>query len=108
MMGSDRGYLRCWTRHKDPGSRQGLVSLLCMADILPPAVFPLFQRMGPLGTMTWMCNFMDPAPQTKDGWWQVETTASAAADGYSSQVMRVWNSDGDLVCDGMQSVLIFV
>lgn len=108
MSGSDRGYIRGWARHRDPASRAGIVSLMCIADILPPAVFPMFPRLGPNSSMTWICNFLSDAPETQDGWWQVETRLSAAADGYSSQQMRIWNSDGDLVVDGMQSVVIFV
>jgi acyl-CoA thioesterase len=108
MSGSDRGYIRAWARHRDPASHNGIVPLLCLADILPPAVFPLFKRLGANSSMTWICNFLDDAPHTKDGWWQVETSLTAARDGYSSQVMRMWNSDGQLVVDGMQSVVIFV
>lgn len=108
MTGSDRGYMRGWARHKDPASRSGHASLLCIADILPPAVFPLFKRMGPNSSVNWICNFLQDDAQTTDGWWHVETSISAAQNGYSSQVMRVWNTNGDLVVDGMQSVLIFV
>lgn len=108
MTGSDRGYIRGWARHHDPASRTGIESLLCLADILPPAVFPLFRRMGPNSSMNWICNFLVENPETEDGWWLVETDLTAARDGFSSQVMRVWNSSGELVVDGMQSVAIFV
>lgn len=108
MTGSTRGYIRCWVRHRDPASRGGEASLLCLADILPPAVFPMFKRMGPNSSVNWICNFMQDNTQTEDGWWQAESRVSAAENGYSSQVMRIWNSQGDLVVDGMQSVLVFV
>ena len=37
----------------------------------------------------------------------METQLTAGNGGYSSQVMRVWNTDGNMVADGMQSVIIF-
>ncbi len=108
VCGSDRGYIRGWARHRDPASREGIASLLCIADILPPAIFPMFKKPGPNSSMSWICNFLREEPSTKDGWWHVESVLSAAREGYSSQVMRVWNTDGDLVVDGMQSVVVFV
>lgn len=107
LSGSERGYIRCWTRHKDPESWSGLASLLCLGDILPPGIYPMLKRPGPNSSMNWLCNFLDDDPQTDDGWWQVETTMSAAGDGYSSQVMRAWNRKGKLVIDGMQACLTF-
>lgn len=107
-MGSTRGYLRGWARHKDPTSRDGIVSLFSIGDIMPPAVFPLFPRIGPHSSVKWMFNVLDTDLSTEDGWWQVETNLTAAANGYSSQVMRVWSSDGRLIADGMQSVIVFV
>ena len=46
MMGADRGYIRCWVRLTDKDSRDDPTALLCLADALPPAVFPLFKAMG--------------------------------------------------------------
>lgn len=108
VTGSSRGYVHGWVRHRDPAARSGDAALLCIADIMPPAVFPMFKRIGPHSSVNWICNFMQDNPQTEDGWWHAETTVSAADNGYSSQVMRVWNSKGELVIDGMQSVLVFV
>ena len=107
-MGATRGYLRGWARHKDPASRDGIVPLLCIGDILPPAVFPLFPRLGPNSSVKWMFNLTDTDLTTEDGWWHVESEVTAAANGYSSQVMRIWSSDGRLIADGMQSVIVFV
>jgi acyl-CoA thioesterase len=46
--------------------------------------------------------------KTEDGWWHVETDLTAAQGGYASQVMRIWNTEGELVVEGVQSVAIFV
>jgi acyl-CoA thioesterase len=107
MEGGTKGYLRMWARHSDPASRNGETSLLCLADILPPATFPIMKKMGPVSSMTWICNFLRE-PTTQDGWYMVDADLTAAREGYSSQVMRIWNTDGELVVEGMQSITIFV
>lgn len=107
MQGGTKGYLRLWARHSDPASREGELSLLCLADILPPSTFPIMQQLGPVSSMTWICNILRE-PKTTDGWYMVEADLTAARDGYCSQVMRMWNTDGDLIVDGMQSIAIFV
>lgn len=106
--GADRGYMRAWVRHRDPAAWNGTVPLLCLGDILPPAIFPMLPRMAPNSSLTWMFNLLNPAARTRDGWWQAETALTAGTGGYSSQVMRMWSSDGELVVDGMQSVVVFI
>lgn len=108
MSGVDRGYIRTWSRHHHAGSREGMASLLCLADVLPPAALPMFKQMGPVSSMTWIFNVLVDEPKTKDGWWHVETDLTAAQGGYASQVMRIWNTQGDLIVEGVQSVAIFV
>ena len=57
--------------------------------------------------MTWIVNILSDKPETEDGWWHVESKMTAARGGYSSQVMRIWNTAGELVVEGMQSVAVF-
>ena len=106
MMG-DEGYIRTWSRHKDAASRDGIESLLCLGDVLPPAAMPLLRSFAPVSSMSWMFNLLTDTPQTEDGWWHVEARLTAAKGGYSSQVMRIWNTDGEMVVEGMQSIAIF-
>ena len=106
MMGNE-GYIRTWSRHRDPNSRSSLGSLLCIADVLPPAAMPLLRKMAPVSSMSWIINVLTTEPKTQNGWWHIETKLTAAGDGYSSQLMRIWNSEGELVIEGMQSVTIF-
>lgn len=108
LSGAEKGYIRTWTRHEAVNSREGIASLLCLADVLPPAALPMFKTIGPVSSMTWIVNFLTDEPKTQEGWWHVETDLTAGRDGYSSQVMRIWNSEGQLVVDGMQSVALFV
>ena len=104
---ASEGYMRAWARHTDPASQTGLASLLCIGDILPPASAARMKAMGPISSVNWMVNFLAP-PVTKDGWWHIESKETATSGGYSSQVMRFWNTDGVLVAEGMQAVAIFV
>jgi len=106
MMG-DEGYIRTWSRHKDPASRGGVESLLCIGDVLPPAAMPLMKAFAPVSSMSWMFNLLMDDPQTDDGWWHVESRLTAARGGYSGQVMRIWNTAGEMVVEGMQSIAIF-
>lgn len=106
MMGEE-GYIRTWSRHKDPASREGTAALLCLADVLPPAAMPLLRKFAPVSSMSWIFNLLTDNPRTEDGWWHVEARLTAARGGYSSQVMRIWNTDGELVVEGMQSIAIF-
>lgn len=106
LMG-DEGYIRTWSRHLDPNSREGLASLLCIADVLPPAAMPLLRTFAPVSSMSWIVNLLMDEPKTEDGWWQIESRLTAASGGYSSQVMRIWNTEGQLVVEGMQSVAVF-
>ncbi len=106
MMGEE-GYIRTWSRHFDPAARSGIEALLCLADVLPPAAMPLMRKFAPVSSMSWIVNVLMDEPKTQDGWWHVESKLTAARGGYSSQVMRVWNTNGELVIEGLQSIAIF-
>ncbi len=108
MSGKDEGYIRAWSRHHDPASREGTASFVTLSDVLPPAAMPMFKKMGPVSSMTFLLNILDDAPITKDGWWQVESRQTAARGGYSTQVMRFYDYQGRLVAEGLQSVTIFI
>ena len=105
--GADRGYVRIWARHRDPAMWGTLEGLIAIGDVLPPAAFPMMTRPGPNSSMNWIINLLSDHANTRDGWYMMETQLTAGNGGYSSQVMRVWNTDGDMVADGMQSVIIF-
>jgi len=46
MQVHDEGYIRVWSRHFDEASRDGIASLLCIADVLPPAAMPMLKKNG--------------------------------------------------------------
>lgn len=105
--GARKGQLRGWVRHRADTARTGMAPFLCLADVLPPAA--MVTRRAPCmnSSVTWICNILRPEVDTRDGWYHVETDLSADGRGYSSQVMRIWDSEGRLVSDGMQSVILF-
>ena len=96
-----------WVRHKDQGATN-LVALLALGDMPPPAMLPMFPTFAPISSMTWQLNFLTDNPQTEDGWWLMQSRAENAGEGYSSQDMIVWNSAGEAVIAGRQSVAIFI
>lgn len=106
LMG-DEGYIRTWSRHRDAASRTGTGGLICIGDVLPPAAMPLMRTMAPVSSMSWIINILSNTPETEDGWWQIESRLTAARGGYSTQVMRIWNTAGELVAEGLQSIAIF-
>lgn len=95
-----------WVRHKDEHANS-VVGLLALADMPPPALMPMFAAFAPISSMTWMVNLLTDKPQSRDGWWLMQSRAEQAGDGYSSQDMLVWNREGELVISGKQSVAIF-
>ena len=99
---------RRWGRLRERAGLDPLVELIAMADALPPAAFKLLGKdFVPISSLAWQVNVIDPAPATTDGWWLLGATTDYATNGCSSQTMRVWNADGTLVAEGMQSVAIF-
>lgn len=102
-----------WMRWGRLRARDGLdpvVELMAIADALPPAAVKLLPKGGgipPISSLTWIVNLLTATPVTTDGWWLLSAKAGYAADGCSSQTMRLWSADGTLVAEGMQSVAIF-
>lgn len=105
--GAEEGYLRAWARLGDPMSRGSAAALFCLADCLPPAVFPMLNKRARNGSVNWICNFLTEDYGDAESWFQTETRLTAACDGYSTQVMRIWDQSGKLVVEGMQSVIVF-
>lgn len=96
-----------WLRHRDAAAGAGPASLMALGDALPPAAMVLFSAPTPISTMTWSIDVLDPAPQSRDGWWLVRSRAATAQAGYSSQEMTLWGAGGRPVLAGRQTVAIF-
>ncbi|MBD59381.1 MAG: hypothetical protein CL808_04590 [Citromicrobium sp.] len=105
--GNSPASVRRWIRLKaqddlDPTSR-----LVLLGDVMPPGAMRAMQRPGPLSSMNWALNLLDPFAETRDGWWLAENSSDHAGDGYSSERLRLWDADGRLVAIGQQAVAIF-
>jgi acyl-CoA thioesterase len=96
-----------WIRHRDRGIMHPTVALVALADALPPAAVSLFTEVAPISTMTWMFDMLTATPETEDGWWLSRSTAQYVGDGYSSQSMTLWNTDGEPIMVGRQNVAVF-
>ena len=72
------------------------------------AALVLFGRPGPLSTMTWTIDLLTDRPETKDGWWLLQTRAENVAGGYSSQATTLWNADRQPVLVSRQNVAVFM
>lgn len=97
-----------WVRPRDREGIDPATALLLSADALPPGVFPLLMpNIPPVSSMTWQANLLTPTPATGDGWWLLRSRGDYAENGCSSQIMEAWNTDGQPVMIGMQSVALF-
>lgn len=105
--GADPEYL-IWFRHRDESAREGIVPLVALADAPPPAAMVLFPQPAPISTITWSMDILSELPTTTDGWWLVRSTAETAHQGYSTQTMAIWNTDGEPVIAARQNVAIFL
>lgn len=96
-----------WLRHRDTALKPALVPLLALADAPPPAIVAMLTAPGLISTMTWSIDLLTDTIDTTDGWWLIRTEADAAADGYTSQVMTIWNAAGHAVMTSRQNVAVF-
>jgi acyl-CoA thioesterase len=99
--------LAWWMRLRDRDGLDPMVELLLMGDALPPGVFPLIGRATAISSMTWILNLLTPLPQTEDGWFLLRSAGNYAEQGCSSQDMGMWNTQGEAVAVGMQSIALF-
>lgn len=104
---SDDPDMLTWARLKEEETwDQGLLPLIVLADA-PPAAFGSISGVRALSSMNWNINFLTDDFSTEDGWWLMRSATRFIRDGYSSQLIQVWNSEGRRVMDAAQHVAIF-
>ena len=106
--GLPEGDILTWVRWVDLPSVDPHLSLLALADALPPAAMPLFTQFGPISSSTWIQHFLTDHPETEDGWWLLHSRTEQVANGFSAQNMLIWNSRRELVSIGGQGVALYV
>lgn len=99
--------VRRWARLKDASDLDPISELVLIGDVLPPGAMRAMQRQGPVSSITWSFNLLDPEPKTDNHWWLSENASQQAGHGYSSERLRTWNTSGEQILEGMQSVAIF-
>jgi len=107
VRGAGDPVVRRWFRLTDAGGLDPVSQLILVGDTLPPGAMRAMQRQGPISSINWSFNVLDANAGTRDGWWLGETASQHADGGYSSERLRLWNTDGRLILDGMQSVAVF-
>lgn len=106
-MGREFIGVRRWIRLSGRDGLDPVAELVGIGDALPPGSTKAMQRPGPLSSISWAFNVVTPEPQTEDGWWLLESASDFADHGYSGERLRLWNSCGELMLSGLQSVAIF-
>ena len=102
-----RGVVRRWIRLEDREGLEPLGELILLGDALPPGSIREMERKGPISSITWAFTLLGDDPTTRDGWWLLETASNHMADGFDSETLRMWNTDGVEVMRGLQSVAVF-
>lgn len=97
-----------WLRHQDAAKPATMSALVALTDAPPPAALVLFERPGPISTMTWAVDLLTDRPATRDGWWLLQTKAENVVGGYSSQATTLWNADRQPILVSRQNVAVFM
>ena len=105
--GSPPGTIRRWVRLKDRSGLDPAAELVGIGDALPPGSARAMERMGPISSITWALTVLGDVPPTREGWWLLETASNQLGQGFSSETLRLWNSEGVEVMRGLQSVAVF-
>lgn len=105
---TDRGAtVRRWARLIEDHSLDPVSTLVLMGDVMPPGAMRAMQRQGPISSINWSFNVLAPESRSRDGWYLAENASQHADRGYSSERLRLWDSEGQQVLDGIQCVAVF-
>lgn len=107
LRGPGEPVVRRWARLTTREGLDPVSELILLGDVMPPGAMRAMQRQGPISSINWSFNLLDTRPATRDGWWLSENASQHAAEGYSSERLRLWNAHGQQVMDGMQCVAVF-
>lgn len=82
--------------------------IVALADAFPPAALQLLHKPAPASSLTWGMDFTDEAASCDpEGWWYLQASAEAAADGYNQQQSYLWSPAGQLAVFDYQTVAVF-
>lgn len=108
IKGEDRGAtVRRWARLTEEHDLDPVSKLVLMGDVMPPGAMRAMQRTGPISSINWSFNVLDPESRSRGGWYLAENASQHADSGYSSERLRMWDAEGKQVLDGLQCVALF-
>ncbi|WP_063623743.1 thioesterase family protein [Bradyrhizobium sp. WSM1743] len=96
-----------WYRFRDDAKNVSLPMLTAIADAAAPAMMARVREMPPLSTMTWAVHYLSEQPTTENGWWLLRTSAESARNGYTTESVTIWNSTGEPILVGRQTLALF-
>jgi acyl-CoA thioesterase len=99
--------VRRWARLTEAHDLDPVSTLVLMGDVMPPGAMRAMQRPGPISSINWSFNVLDPQSRSRDGWYLAENASQHADAGYSSERLRLWDAQGRQVLDGIQCVAVF-
>jgi len=99
--------IRRWARLTEDHDLDPAGKLVLMGDVNPPGAMRIMQRMGPISSINWSFNILDPETQSPGGWYLSENASQHADLGYSSERLRMWDANGKQVIEGLQCVAVF-
>ena len=99
--------IRRWARLTEDHELDPVSKLVLMGDVMPPGAMRIMQRVGQISSINWSFNVLDPETQSEGGWYLAENASQHANAGYSSERLRMWDTDGRQVLDGLQNVAVF-
>ncbi|WP_298301027.1 thioesterase family protein [uncultured Erythrobacter sp.] len=106
--GEDHGAtIRRWARLTEKHELDPVSKLVLMGDVMPPGAMRVMRRPGPISSINWSFNILDPDSESKDGWYLAENASQHLNHGYSSERLRMYDVEGSQVLDGLQSVAVF-
>ncbi|MCJ8191923.1 thioesterase family protein [Sphingomicrobium aestuariivivum] len=95
-----------WAKFRDPPGGDPVSALLALADAPPPAAITRFPQVAPLSSVTWHIDLV-ARPEEVDGWHLLRAEAEHSGEGMTTQDMKLWREDGQLLAIGRQNIAIF-
>lgn len=99
-----------WFRFDPKSNAQRAMSaadLLILADIWPPGVLPMFDKMAPASSLTWHMTFVRPVQYQIEDWFKYRVHTEFSADGYATEQAHIWDAENHLVAISRQTVTVF-
>ncbi len=104
--GAEKPELLLWMRHRDASAPNNVSSILALGDVPPPAAITMFTTRAPISTVTWSVDVIGTHFQGA-AWHLAHVEAETIGEGYSAQRITIWNSDGEPILSGRQTIAVF-